>query len=215
MKTTKAMKMTTMTTAIEREVKLEINQAQYKSLCSISSNISSASQLNTFFDTPQAAIRKSGHACRIRISDDLAEVTVKGHNLSQTKSISCRMELEEEIPLQAAKSSLKGFKSQELKCEPILFLESQLQGHFETVPLLSFSNHRSFIPWQGWLLEIDCTTIQDQVFYELEAEARSEDEIIRLETDLKQFFQQKKWQWQPAPYSKFHRAQIVYGLCSA
>jgi uncharacterized protein YjbK len=194
---------------LEAEIKLSLDLSLYEQIkSSFPPAVEGVCQENFFFDNTDGSLLKSKWTLRVRLQGkDKGFITVKGPG-EMISALHCRSEYEAPIPRQKAEQLLKGFSlgsEDYLPCKELI----KRFGNMDVLPFLSFQNIRMTFPWKEWKFELDRTTINTRIFYELEVEtdiSKKDD----LEKELKSLFQSRGWTYIPYRLSKFKRALEIY-----
>ncbi|MBN1697834.1 MAG: CYTH domain-containing protein [Spirochaetales bacterium] len=193
----------------EIEIKCSLDALMYREILKLSPyRPVPVLQENHFFDTVKMYLLKKKWVLRLRIEPENAYLTTKGPE-KLLDAVYKRIEYESGISRHKASALLAGFDLASIPETACRELVKRFGDRF-VVPFLSFCNERIYIPWKSWRLEIDKTTINDSIFYELEAEAGNDD-IDDLEAELREMFWKNGWQFRPSNMSKFKRALDIMG----
>ena len=189
----------------EAEIKLQLTESVYTNLKKqYAAEYPGVLQKNYFFDTPDNYLLHNKWVIRIRIEDNKkGYITVKGQG-EKEKAFHQRPEYESIIPTDNALTLLNGFHLNSIDFLPCNELVKRF-GDQHVRPFLSFINIRISFPWKEWEFELDKTTIEEKIFYELEVEI-DPGEQMRVEKELKNLFGSHRWAYIPSPMSKFKRA---------
>jgi uncharacterized protein YjbK len=193
----------------EAEIKLALDASTYEQIKStFSSPREKVQQENFFFDNEEGFLLNSTWFLRIRIQDpDRGFITVKGPG-EIINALHYRTEYETPVLHHEAETLLEGFSLESVEYPPCRELVKRF-GDMYVLPFLSFINIRITCPWKEWKFELDKTTINTTVYYELEVETDMSKKD-HLEKELKALFQSRGWAYTPSRISKFRRALAVY-----
>jgi hypothetical protein len=189
----------------EVEIKLQITEEIYRSIqASAGQNGTPRVQHNTFFDTAEKRLGKENWAFRLRSEGDHYCITAKSLPKEGGGEVFDRQEYEAQVPETLADKLCCGFSLCEhdvLPCRKLctLFGDLFLRKRF------GFVNHRTYIPFGHWTLELDKTEIGSRRFYELEAESPSR-EINELRSRIREWFDREGWAYVPSAATKMMRA---------
>jgi len=164
----------------EIEIKLDLqNESNYRRLLDhFPEKTGGIRQENHFFDTSDGKLGKSGWALRIRLADNVAELTAKGPSASHDRRIAIREEISQIIPPQQLRKFLnEGFGLSEISGEIPAALSGMVSNE-NLKSVVKFVNFRIDAPYsdgdQVFNLEIDRTVFPDSsIDYELELELDS------------------------------------------
>lgn len=172
-------------TTIESELKYRLEREQYRKLLRIFKPrlLKYQYQRNTYFDSPDLALRKHKCALRIRITNHRrAELTVKYPETRFRKgprNLKVRRELNASLSLTKAQALVEGRAPiSEMKLQPLRELRRRLSpGPLPPLrPLGSTWTHRHTIEMEKNLrIELDHFRIFQAHYYELEAETERPD----------------------------------------
>ena len=155
----------------ETEIKIKITEEIYNSLISeFKINKGPCKQENIYFDSKDLILLKNRWALRLRKEDEYIFLTTKGPVNNKGKEFYDRPEIEEQISgKEIADWLLSGFNLNEQKYKPCKELYNRF-GDLFVSKIFSFRNFRTYIDFNGLLLEADKTLIKDKTFFELEIE---------------------------------------------
>ena len=194
---------------MEAEVKLELSEETYLGVLARLACSKPCIQNNSFCDTGDRRLKKAGWALRLRSEGSLRFLTVKGRNrrnLAEGQFV--REEVEIELDRRRFSRLSRGFRLGGCPVEPCRRLCAEV-GDLLVRPLYRFENRRVRCRCDGWNLEVDETTIGDEVFRELELETDVSrvDDAQRM---LRLWFEKEGWQFNPSRVSKMARAERWY-----
>ena len=197
---------------IEIEIKLKLTSyAEYLKLVGYLGQMDHEEHLvNSFFDTPEKALWKTGWAYRVRVTNDTGLVTLKG-KATVSGSAAIRPEIQEQINRSLASSIVADRHDPlDLECRPTDYVKTKLgisslikTVHFE---ILRQVKHQT-INDQKYTFEIDTTSFADGTSdYELEIELSDESQIETAERDLARLFGRLNIPFEVQSESKYARA---------
>ena len=193
----------------ETELKLELTRDVYEEILSKCPEFRpSVNQRNSFFDTEDRAFRKNRWALRIREEEPEYYLTVKGPTDRDKTGVFSRPEFECRIRAEDAHLYYRGFRISGCPEKPCMVLLGKF-GDVFVERIFSFRNIRRFVSYGKWELEIDRTTIGDEILYELEIEVRRE-QAKSLEKAVRLWFLEENWRYRPSRATKFERAERIY-----
>lgn len=159
----------------EIEVKNLVTKSEFELLCQhlLVTEDQFTWQTNTYYDTPQFAIRKEKAALRTREKNNTFELTLK------RKADVGKWEINQPVTKEQVK------KLKELKELPEGEVKSQLIELFSTVPYPieafgTLRTKRAEIPYQTGTLFLDHSVYLDKEDFEIEIEGESLEEVERL-----------------------------------
>lgn len=188
----------------EAEIKLKLTESVYLYLKNTCTAYKEVSQKNHFLDTSDYTLLHHRWVLRIRIEDSWrGYITVKGPG-EINNALHIRPEFESPVLVDQAESLLQGFDLSSIHLSPCTELVKRF-GNQHVLPFLFFHNQRIIFSWNEWKFELDKTTIEKNLFYELEVETDPAQRDT-LEKELKRLFQNQHWDYVPSSKSKFKRA---------
>ncbi|MBN2442162.1 MAG: CYTH domain-containing protein [Spirochaetales bacterium] len=188
----------------EAEIKLQLTHEIYDKLKELSTGSKNQlNQKNFFFDSAEKLLYQKRWILRIRIDELNGYITVKGPTTIKD-AVHYRPEYESILSKKKALSLLQGFHIQSLSNAPCSEIIARF-GDMYVLPFLSFNNTRISFVWKEWNFELDKTTIEDEIYYELEIETNPS-KMEFLEKEIKNLFHINGWEYKPSSIGKFQRA---------
>ncbi len=183
----------------ETEIKIKITEEIYNLLVSEFKIIKGPNlQENIFFDSKDLMLLKNRWALRLRKEDQCFILTTKGPVNNKENEYYDRPEIEEQISgKEISERLLSGFNLNEQKYKPCKELYNRF-GDLFVSKIFSFKNYRTYIDFNGLILEADKTLIKDKIFFELEIETNIKN-IEDVSKKIKKLFEDYDW---PLQYSK-------------
>lgn len=176
----------------EKELKYGLSKRDFEKLFAASKRRKTKTQINTYFDTSDQALRKIGAGLRVRIEDDKrAYLTLKCATPQTAASVKrgrhlrreweCRLELREAKRLRARKMRMGALKS------PVhRRIEALIPGVAERVRVIgTVITRRSPIRLGPFHAELDAWRVGKRKFYELELETTA---LAQAEKTLREHF---------------------------
>ena len=194
----------------ETEIKIKITEEIYNSLISeFKINKGPCKQENIYFDSKDLILLKNRWALRLRKEDEYIFLTTKGPVNNKRKEFYDRPEIEEQISgKEIADRLLSGFNLNEQKYEPCKELYNRF-GDLFVSKIFSFRNFRTYIDFNGLLLEADKTLIKDKIFFELEIETNIKN-IKDVSGKVKKLFKDYNWPLQYSKKGKMEKAVKIF-----
>lgn len=201
---------------VERELKLDLGSegAFRRLLEALEWRGHPVMQVNTFFDTREADLRRNRFALRIRRENGGYLLTLKGRRrdcgeLVERLEVECRME---EADARAALSGIRPLAAMDYP--PLRHLAREFRGpplRFDLRPICTFTNERHPVTIEGGagalLLEIDRTAFgKNRVDFELEAEFPDSERYPEQRKFLRNLFRDLSLPWIVSEKSKFQKA---------
>jgi len=166
----------------EIEIKLDlVNEGNYRCLIDhFGVGEKTRLQENYFYDSPDRVLAACGWALRVRIEENTAYLTIKGHASGTNDGVTTRLEIEETVLYSLAEEFVsKGIIISQLP-DKIRATLADLPDNLCLTQLVFFRNYRTTIPFTDCGLsleiEIDRTEFADgTVDYEIEVELPHQD----------------------------------------
>ncbi len=198
---------------IELELKLDLeSEDNYTALLSampLSDDV--CEQHNFFFDTTNNELAESGWALRIRILDNRAILTIKGDSTSEESGLAKRIEIEEEIDPESARTFVRdGLAASKLPKKILERFEAELTAAFLQTTI-SFKTIRTsikqIIAGKEFVIEIDKVCYENgNKDFELEVELNDDKDLKPVKNYLEELFLNNKLPLQYQNESKLARA---------